>query len=122
MPAEAGANGHILKLVGVIITRFGQLGTDSPQVTQDTVADGKNAGKANATTAVGQAEKEAAAKWTKQKKKGYVESKADAEAEVTDAVIEGGLLPMLAHKYKDFAKKIIFPCHVQPKLDGMRCI
>jgi len=29
---------------------------------------------------------------------------------------------MLAHKFSDHAHKITYPCHVQPKLDGIRCI
>lgn len=30
--------------------------------------------------------------------------------------------PMLAHEYKKHRKKIEYPCYVQPKLDGIRCI
>ena len=32
------------------------------------------------------------------------------------------ILPMLAQKYKERKKHIKFPCYVQPKLNGMRCI
>lgn len=31
-------------------------------------------------------------------------------------------LPMLAEKFKDVAKKLVFPMFVQPKLNGVRCI
>jgi DNA ligase 1 len=105
-----------------IITEYGQVGTDSPQITTDVIKEGKNAGRTNATTPEEQALAEVKAKWTKQLKKGYVQSQEQAEAGVVDDVIEGGLLPMLAHKYKDHAKKIKFPCMGQPKLDGIRCI
>ena len=104
-----------------IITRYGQVGTDSPQTTTDTITKGKNAGKANATTSSQQAELEAEAKWRKQLKKGYVQSEADAQNDVLDEVIEGGILPMLAHKYTEHGHKMKFPCLGQPKLDGIRC-
>lgn len=111
-----------------IITEYGQVGTDSPQTTTDVIGMGKNAGRANATNAAEQAGREATAKWTKQLKKGYVQTQAEAEAGTTDAIITGGILPMLAHKYsvngvltKD-AKKIVFPCMGQPKMDGIRAI
>ena len=109
---------------GVITTVHGQVG-GKLQTTSDTIKEGKNPGKANATTAYDQAEKEAQAKWTKQKKKGYVESLADAEAgKVDEAVIKGGIEPMLAPSdiYPKFAKDIKFPCYTQPKFDGNRCI
>lgn len=107
---------------GMIETTYGQLGTDSPQVTKDFVTEGKNIGKKNATTAYEQACKEARARWEKQKKKGYVESKEAAEAGEVDDLIEGGIVPMLAHKFSDQGHKIVYPAYVQPKLDGIRCI
>lgn len=126
----------------VIKTTYGQLGTDSPQVTKDRISEGKNPGKKNATTHFEQASKEANAKWQKQKKKGYVESKSDAEAGKLDDLIEGGEEPMLAEAYMDIiydqrnghendpptylrtkeSKKVKFPCFGQPKLDGIRCV
>jgi predicted DNA-binding WGR domain protein len=111
-----------------IITTYGQVGTESPQTTIDIVKEGKNAGQSNATSANEQAEREAKSSWTKKLKKGYVDSIAAAEAGERDAIIEGGIDPMLAHKYstngvltKD-AKKIKFPALGQPKMDGIRCI
>jgi DNA ligase 1 len=109
-------------MYGVITTRYGQIGTENEQLTNDFIYSGKNLGKKNATTVLQQAEAEALAKWEKQKKKGYVESIAAAEAGQTDALIEGGILPMLAHKFADHSKKIKYPAYVQPKLDGIRCI
>lgn len=107
---------------GIITTRYGQVGTANEQVTYDTIAEGKNPGKKNATTAYQQAKKEAKAKHDKQKKKGYVESLEAAQNEELDELIEGGVLPMLAHKFAEQAHKIKYPAFVQPKLDGIRCI
>lgn len=108
---------------GEVITIYGQLGTTSPQRTVDVISEGKNVGKKNARTALEQAAAECLAKWQKQKAKGYVESESDARAEKIDAgSIAGGVFPMLAQKYRDHAKKIAWPCFVQPKLNGLRCI
>lgn len=108
----------------LMVTTHGQVG-GKLQTTSDTIWKGKNEGQANATTPAQQAEKEAAAKWTKQKKKGYVESLADAEAgKVDEKVITGGIEPMLAPSdiYPHYAKDVKFPCFTQPKFDGNRCI
>lgn len=107
--------------VGQIHTAYGQVG-GKEQTTIDDIAKGKNVGKKNATTAIQQAEAEALAKWEKQKKKGYVESIEDAKNEKVDEVIEGGIVPMLAHKFRDQGHKIKYPAFAQPKLDGHRCI
>lgn len=111
-----------------IVTTYGQVGTESPQTTHDIILEGKNAGRANATTAEQQAELEAKAKWTKQLKKGYVDNIQAAAAGLRDKIITGGIDPMLAKKYSQNgvltsdAKKIKFPCFGQPKMDGIRCI
>lgn len=91
----------------------------------ETITEGKNLGKKNATTPAQQAEAEAKAKWLKVKKKGYVESIEAAQAgSVDEDIILGGILPMLAPSkiYPHFAKHLNFPVYVQPKLDGVRCI
>lgn len=106
---------------GLITTKFGQV-DGKEQVTYDTITKGKNSGKKNATTAVEQAEAEAQAKWEKQLKKGYVQTLGGAQADETDDLIEGGVVPMLAHKFAEQAHKIKYPAFVQPKLDGIRCI
>ena len=105
-----------------MVTRFGVLG-GKIQETTDTIRGGKNEGRANETTAYEQAQSEAASKWEKKKKKGYVESIEGAEAgELDTALILGGVVPMLAETYAKKADKIVFPAFIQPKLDGMRCI
>jgi DNA ligase 1 len=95
------------------------------QTTSDTIKEGKNLGRANATTPETQALAEAQAKWDKQKKKGYVESIHQAElGTVDDTVIMGGIAPMLAPSkiWPFYRSKIQFPVWCQPKLDGMRCV
>lgn len=104
-----------------ITTKFGQLG-GSIQTTVDVVTEGKNIGRSNATTPEEQALAEAKSAYEKKLKAGYVDSQEKAEKGETSSIIKGGILPMLAHKYKDHAAKIKFPCAVQPKLDGIRCV
>jgi ATP-dependent DNA ligase len=110
-----------------IYTEYGQV-YGKMQVTKDTIKEGKNTGKLNATTVEEQAEKEAQAKHQKQLKKGYVYDIASAEKGLVDTtVIKGGIEPMLAPNKsypKDdlLQKRIKYPCYIQPKLDGMRCI
>jgi DNA ligase 1 len=107
---------------GEIRTEYGQINTESPQITCDTISKGKNIGKKNATTPVEQAKAEAQAKWEKQKKKGYVESPTDALAGELDALIEGGIVPMLAHTVEKQGHKINYPAFVQKKYDGVRIV
>lgn len=104
-----------------IITEWGQVG-GKIQFTRDYITKGKNLGKANATTPVQQARAEAQAQWEKKLKKGYVKSVNDARAGKVDKVIEGGVSPMLAHRFDEQGHKIVYPAFVQPKLDGHRCI
>jgi DNA ligase-1 len=82
------------------------------QETTTIISEGKNIGKANETSPWEQALSEAESKWKKQKDKGYAETLIERSASK----------PMLAEKYQDFADRVTFPCYVQPKLDGIRCI
>lgn len=114
---EADAVGN-----GVIIATYGQQG-GKLQSTRDVVSEGKNLGKVNATSPLGQAQLEAQAQWEKKQKRGYTTSVADAAEGVVDsAFVVGGIEPMLAKSYADHAAKIRFPAFTQPKLDGHRCI
>jgi hypothetical protein len=106
-----------LTIQSVIITKFGQVG-GKIQSSRETVNEGKNIGKANATTHYQQAELQARATHQKQLKKGYVTSIEDAQAGKVDNIIEGGIVPMLAHKFSEQGHKIVYPALVQPKLDG----
>jgi DNA ligase-1 len=103
-----------------IITEWGQRG-GKKQIGEDVIKEGKNIGRANATTPEEQALLEAEATWTKKLKKDYVKTLGSAEAGESSDLVEGGILPMLAKKYSEDGDKIKFPAFVQPKLDGHRC-
>lgn len=105
-----------------IYTIHGQRG-GKKQTAREVIKDGKNLGRANATTAYEQAIAEANSKWELQKKKkGYVETVEAAEAGEVDALVQGGIFPMLAQKFEKQAEKVVYPAFVQPKFDGHRCI
>ena len=72
------------------------------------------------TSLAAQADSEAGSKW-RDKKKTYFESVAEARGAGTN-LTQGGYSPMLAHEFSKYAHKITFPCYVQPKVDGIRCI
>ena len=95
-------------------------------VNEKTITSGKNLGKKNATTAAEQAASEAKSTWDKKKTGGYAESLDDAQvpAVASDGAMAAheAILPMLAHDYNKRGKDIKFPCYVQAKLDGVRCI
>jgi len=103
-----------------IITQYGQVG-GKIQTSFEKILEGKNIGKANETTPITQGISQAEANWKKQLKKGYVQSIEEAQAGKVDAIIEGGIAPMLAHKFNEQGHKIKFPALAQPKLDGHRC-
>ena len=107
--------------VSKIITSFGVL-NGKMQVSSDTISSGKNIGKVNETSVYEQALAEAKSKWEGKKKKGYVESLEGAKAGDLDALITGGVEPMLAHTYAKSGDKITYPAYTQPKLDGIRCV
>jgi DNA ligase 1 len=110
-----------------IFTEFGQVG-GKLQNTSDTIHEGKNAGKVNSTTPETQALMEAQSKWERQKKKRYVESLEEAKVGAVDQeMVQGGIPPMLSinkshPKDPILTKYLEYPCLVQPKLDGVRCI
>ena len=74
--------------------------------------EAKNQGRANATTAVEQAEKEAQAEWDKKVEKEYFE-------DITKIDTYDKFKPQLAN---DYTKKPQSSGISQPKLDGIRCI
>lgn len=82
-----------------------------------TLCEGKNLGKANATTPEEQAEKEGQAKWQKKIDKGYFKTQKEA-ADGNAKFYE----PMLAQKFDDHKDDIQFPVYSQMKLDGIRCV
>jgi ATP-dependent DNA ligase len=74
----------------------------------------KNEGKKNATTSEQQAIIEAEAKYTFQLERKYSTSINTAKQTL--------FLPMLAHDFAKKKKNLIYPVHVQPKLDGVRAL
>ena len=85
--------------------------------TSETILSGKNLGKVNATTAVGQAIFNAESKRNKKLDSGY-----DYTIEGSRAKFNDLLKPMLAQSYDKHKKKLVYPCYAQPKLDGIRCL
>jgi DNA ligase-1 len=77
---------------------------------------GKNVGRKNETTPVGQAFMEARSKWQSKLDKNYQETIPTSIEEFQN------IRPMLAHKYHERKHNIVFPCYVQPKLNGVRCL
>ena len=105
------------------ITReFGQL-DGKIQVNEEEIKEGKNIGRSNETTPNQQAVREAESDWEKKLAKDYFLELEQAKAQTVRLAKEGGYLPMLAQDYKKHAvKHLSFPCIVQTKLDGIRCI
>ena len=111
---------------------YGQI-DGKKQTTVRDYTEGKNIGRKNETTPYTQCLQETDRKWTdKKEKEGYTtemivdgdkKDKKDKKEKKASTVI----FPMLAGKYEpQTAKKkrtdIQYPCFVQPKLDGLRCI
>lgn len=96
-----------------IVVRHGKLG--GKMQAKETTVKGKNLGKANETSPAEQALREAEAKYAKQLDKCY-------RPTIEEAKDVGEALPMLAHNYLQQSHRIVFPCDVSPKLDGVRCI
>ena len=117
---------------------YGQL-DGKKQKTNREYTEGKNLGKKNETTPLQQCISETKRKWQdKIEKEGYslVIPNSQTQTQTTDASNPNNpnnptnaikVFPMLAHTYDPLSSKnkkndIVFPCYVQPKLDGLRCI
>ena len=84
-------------------------------ITEWTLCNGKNTNRANETSAVEQAFKEAQALWQKKIDSGYFDNLKDIDKQVF-------FKPMLAKDWNDYKDDITYPVFSQPKLDGIRCI
>ena len=105
-----------------IIKHYGQVGGKIQEV-EDIIHEGKNVGRSNETSPAEQALAEATSQWEKKLKSGYTKTlKESKEGKIDAQFVTGGIEPMLAHKWRDHAAKIVFPAFVQPKLDGIRCL
>lgn len=111
------------------VTEFGQEGGKMQTTTREYI-QGKNIGKKNETTSLSQCTNEIQRKWQdKKEKEGYITR--DEEKDVKDDITNeekndnGPYYPMLANTYdphKQSKNGIVYPCYVQPKLDGLRCV
>ena len=123
---------------GVIETTHGYV-DGKKQVNEKVIERGKNIGKSNETSPLQQAISEARSAWVKKKESGYspigvVDGAGggggdnESEEEEVGAGARGKGIdedvpsPMLAHDYHKRGKSIKFPCFVQRKYDGTRCV
>ena len=111
---------YVIDGVATIISNYGQV-DGKIQESREQVLVGKNIGKLNETTPIKQAGDQMFSDYKGKLKKGYVEKIEDAQEGKIDAIIEGGVFPMLAHKFSEQGHKIKYPALAQPKLDGHRC-
>jgi DNA ligase-1 len=112
---------------------YGQL-DGKKQTTSREYTDGKNLGKKNETTPLQQCLSETKRKWQdKMEKEGYSLVIPNSNSNTTNPINTINTIntikvfPMLAHTYEPLSSRnkkndIVFPCYVQPKLDGLRCI
>lgn len=104
------------------IIEFGQV-NGVKQTSRREYVEGKNINKKNETTPFEQCVFETKKKWQdKIDKYNYVEKEPISCKVVNN---KKTIYPMLANKYDINKRKkndIIYPCFVQPKLDGLRCI
>jgi len=101
---------------------YGQI-DGKKQITEREYSVGKNIGKKNETTALEQCIAETKKKWQDKIDKESYSLNQSGELEIENPKV----FPMLAHIYdpcntKNKKNNIEFPCYVQPKLDGLRCI
>jgi hypothetical protein len=131
--------------VGVIETTHGYV-DGKKQVNEKIIYEGKNIGKKNETSALQQAINEARSLWVKKKESGHTavgvistpiggvinDGGEEGDREISTSgskstnrskgVDDDVPLPMLAHDYNKRGKSIKFPCFVQRKFDGTRCV
>jgi DNA ligase-1 len=108
----------------VSVIEFGQI-DGKKQIANREYTEGKNIGKKNETTPLQQCINETIKKWKDKKEKENYNEKNEEKNEEKEE--DKKYFPMLAHTYEPNTKKnkkndINFPCYVQPKLDGLRCI
>jgi DNA ligase 1 len=108
-------------LVARYTVEYGQV-DGKLQTTSRDYKEGKNIGKANETTPLQQCLNEIKKKWFDKKSKECYTETLDVEKGAQPKTF-----PMLAHVYDPKSKiktknPIVYPCFVQPKLDGLRCL
>lgn len=110
---------------GVIETSYGYV-DGKQQINEKVISTGKNIGKKNETTPIQQAINDARSSWTKKCESGYAVEDMD-DISITIEKCGKGIdvnvpCPMLAHDYNKRGKSITYPCFVQRKFDGTRCV
>lgn len=119
--------------IAIAEIEFGQVGGKLQKTTRE-YTQGKNIGKKNETTPYQQCLNETRKRWEDKKEKesykeefseGYLPNELPKDSSGDEK--EEKYFPMLAHTYDPSSTKkkkndIVFPCYVQPKLDGLRCI
>lgn len=105
--------------------------------TTQTIRSGKNIGKVNQTTHYEQAILQATSKWNHKYDQGYkpLEQEFNTDSSVIEELNNLNIktvnvtkkdqivtFPMLAQDYHKHKNKLIYPCYIQPKLDGYRMI
>lgn len=78
---------------------------------------GKNIGRSNETTPFEQACKEAQSRWNKKKDRDGYSISTNCIDYTSDFISA-----MLAYRYQDRSKDVVYPCFTQPKLNGLRDI
>jgi ATP-dependent DNA ligase len=89
------------------------------------VNKGKNIGKKNETTHFEQACSDAQSRWEKKQNiDKYVINLQEEEKDEKEDKNEKDEIPspMLAQDFNKHSQKIKYPCYIQPKLDGYRCV
>lgn len=100
----------------LMIIRNGYI--DGKTAVQTKKIKGKNIGRSNETSDIEQCILECKAKYQKKLDEQYTPNKNNIK-EYEDQKV---LLPMLALDYHKRKHDILFPCYIQPKLNGVRCI
>lgn len=98
-----------------VVSTHGYLGLKMVEERSSAI-EGKNIGRKNATSPEQQAVLEAQSKWQGKVDKNYSQQ---IPGSIEDFL---NIRPMLAHKWTERKHNIIFPCYVQPKLNGVRCL
>jgi ATP-dependent DNA ligase len=120
---------------GTIVTEHGYE-DGKKQIAEKDIYEGKNIGRSNETTPLQQAIQEARNSWQKKRAAGYIVADGEDNDEEDDASEEGSAIgagrhkavaedvpaPMLAHDFNKRGHNIAFPCYVQRKYDGTRCV
>ena len=121
-----------------LITESGELGGHLKS-NQKILSNIKLSSKKGITSLEKYAEEQAKKLFNNKKREGYIEYNNNNENDINNAeepkkmeeenenVINKKITirtyyPMLAHRYNEKKSEIKFPCYVQPKLDGVRCV